>query len=199
MNPDGTGQHPLTADNDTRDYGPAWSPDGSRIAYWGRVGIGAGDIYVMNSSGTNQKPLTDAVDSDTSPAWSPDGQTIAFNSDRRYGYNEIFVMNSDDTGQTPLGSLDEGQDPSYSPDGRSIAFWRRYDPSNSSQILAVDADGTDLRYLSHFHTPGLRPSAGLSPRDRRPRARRPPLGGSRNPADRRAERRAVFRGEVPSG
>ncbi len=61
MNPDGTGQHPLTADNDTRDYGPAWSPDGSRIAYWGRVGIGAGDIYVMNSSGTNQKPLTDAV------------------------------------------------------------------------------------------------------------------------------------------
>ncbi len=73
-------------------------------------------------------------------------------------------MNSDGTGQTPLGSLDEGQDPSYSPDGRSIAFWRRYDPSNSSQILAVDADGTNLRYLSHSTRQDYNRAPASSPR-----------------------------------
>jgi Tol biopolymer transport system component len=49
---------------------PAWSPDGRSIAYQR-----AGDIWVMNSDGTNQKKLTTGGGS---PDWSPDGTKILF-------------------------------------------------------------------------------------------------------------------------
>ena len=51
MNPDGTGQINLT-NNVAFDGGPAWSPDGTMIAFQTtRDGLG-GDVYVMNADGT---------------------------------------------------------------------------------------------------------------------------------------------------
>ena len=52
MNPDGIGQTRLT--NNTADYvHPAWSPDGSKIAFQSSL-EGNDEIYVMNADGTGK-------------------------------------------------------------------------------------------------------------------------------------------------
>jgi TolB protein len=118
VNADGTGLVRLTSNN-VNDEGPAWSPDGTRIAF-------ASDyqIFVMNAEGTGLKRLTHDNAFDIEPAWSPDGTKIAFSTDRGRGKNSvIFSMNADGTGVTQL-TKDPGYDiqPAWSPDGTKIAF-----------------------------------------------------------------------------
>jgi Tol biopolymer transport system component len=76
--------------NAALDSGPAWSPDGAKIAFWSDRG-GNRDIYIMNADGTGQERLTFDPATDSSPSWSPDGTMIAFRS-QRDGDSEIFVM-----------------------------------------------------------------------------------------------------------
>ena len=66
MNADGSEQTKLT-DNSAFDSWPAWSPDGSQIAF-SRTGIGGG-LYIMNADGSDPTFL----DGGSHPAWSPDG------------------------------------------------------------------------------------------------------------------------------
>ena len=64
-------------DNDTLDARPAWSPDGSQIAF-SSARDGNEEIYVMNADGSDPTRLTDSPSAETWPAWSPDGSQIAF-------------------------------------------------------------------------------------------------------------------------
>lgn len=56
-------------------FRPAWSPDGSRIAF-----VGDGGLFVASSQGGDITELTDcrSVVCTGSPTWSPDGSRIAF-------------------------------------------------------------------------------------------------------------------------
>jgi Tol biopolymer transport system component len=84
---------------------PAWSPDGTRIAYLCRAGGSDFEICVMNADGTGQTPLTDNTILDATPTWSPDGQKIVFHKNPAGpGSAQLFVMNADGTGQTQLTS-----------------------------------------------------------------------------------------------
>src|SRR6478609_4815846 len=60
-----------------KDLDPAFSPDGSKIAF-DSTRTGGGDIYVMNADGSGAVRLTTASTEDSQPAWSPDGNRIAF-------------------------------------------------------------------------------------------------------------------------
>ncbi len=70
-------------DGDWDDGDPAWSPDGSQIAFvsnrnedrWRLLG---NDVYVLSLKDGQERRLTDATLGCSSPAWSPDGKTIAF-------------------------------------------------------------------------------------------------------------------------
>jgi TolB protein len=82
---------------------PAWSPDGTHIAYLCRAGGSDFEICVMNANGTGQTPLTDNTVLDATPTWSPDGQKIVFHKNvAGPGSAQLFVMNADGTDPTQL-------------------------------------------------------------------------------------------------
>ena len=97
INPDSTGRVRLT-DHPATDWVPAWSPDGSKIAF--RTDRdGDREIYLMNADGSDKVNLTNdpAFDGLNPGAWSPDGSKIAFHSDRKGGRLDVWVMNADGT------------------------------------------------------------------------------------------------------
>ena len=63
---------------------PAWSPDGSQIAFAANR-EGNFDIYIMDADGGNQTQLTTNEADDIEPCWSPDGLWLAFSSSRSSG------------------------------------------------------------------------------------------------------------------
>src|SRR5204863_4862231 len=89
---DGRGATDLTVT--ANDTAPAWSPDGTRIAFVSGS-AGSNDVWVMDADGSHRVDLTaDSAAADGAPAWAPAGTQIAFQSDRS-GDQEIFVMDAD--------------------------------------------------------------------------------------------------------
>ena len=146
MNADGSGQANVT-NNAAYDAWPAWSPDGTKIAFNRyREGVGDFEIYVMNADGSAQTDLTNNPADDYNPVWSPDGAKIAFYT-YRGGDWEIYVMNADGSGQTNLTNdpaIDF--DPAWSPDGTKIAFARRID---NNEIFVMNSDGSGQTNLTN--------------------------------------------------
>lgn len=71
---DGTGAHRLTKNQKT-DSAPAWSPDGSRIAFqrqWDETDL-SGQIWTMRSDGTAQHVRTPRSYDAKQPDWQPLG------------------------------------------------------------------------------------------------------------------------------
>jgi len=132
--PDGTGRTLLTA-----GWDPAWSPDGSKIAF---VSDREGDqgLYVMNPDGGAITRVSPRPASDAGPTWSPDGTALAFSSNRAGNRGEIYRINVDGSRLTRLTFSDayEGS-PAWSPDGAKIAFVS--DREGTVRIYLMDPDG----------------------------------------------------------
>jgi dipeptidyl aminopeptidase/acylaminoacyl peptidase len=93
MNVDGTGVSPLTDDGRSRT--PAWSPDGTRIAFlsWEPGSdIRHRDIYMMQADGTDRTRLTTDPAVEDHPTWAPDGTMILFARYRAHGVCELAVL-----------------------------------------------------------------------------------------------------------
>ena len=81
INPDGTNLTQITHTANMSELYPAWSPDGSKIAFSAFVS-GNTDVYVINADGSNLTRLTHHTADDLQPDWSPDGTRIVFVSAR---------------------------------------------------------------------------------------------------------------------
>ena len=81
------------------DYGPTWSPDGSRIAFTERSGTNE-DVYVANAAGTDVRDLTadTAGSTDYAFGWTPDGHILFLSTRSNTGGNFIYSMNADGSG-----------------------------------------------------------------------------------------------------
>lgn len=143
-NPDGSAPTKLT-DNTVLDADPAWSPDGSRIAFQ-RAGSCTNPcraIWVMNADGSGQAALTGFTSNvqDSGPTWSPDGATVAFASTRDGGVKHLFSVSASGGAATQLTSgADADWAPDWSPDGVGILFASTR--TGSSQLFTVAPDGS---------------------------------------------------------
>jgi TolB protein len=126
------GRTPKNLTNDpANDFSPAWSPDGTRIAFSKWRGADRG-IFVMRADGSRLTRLS--TGSDFGAAWSPDGSGIAFS--RGHG---IWLMAADGADPHEITHSEGGdRDPSWSPDGSIIAFSRG---QGSIVIVSVDGSG----------------------------------------------------------
>jgi len=117
---------------------PAWSPDGTRIAF-SSDRTGDHEIYVVSAEGGEPARLTDDPANDTRPAWSPDGDQIAFSSDRT-GNSDLWLMSSEGRYPTPITFDPAGEGrPSWAPDGHNIAFLR-YASDGISDIWVLEGE-----------------------------------------------------------
>lgn len=165
---DGTDLRRLTSDRNG-DQNPAWSPDGTRIAFWksahtgeeGPVLVPGGGLWVMNEDGSSATRLfeQEEVIGSSSPIWSPDGSRIAFSfievlSEDPFEYEiHLQVINADGSDLRRLVRTDWHRRPSWSPDGTRLAFARASEDGGDVQIWTVNADGTGLTQLTSL--PGM--------------------------------------------
>ena len=131
MNADGSGKAQFSGITQPFPYAPAWSPDGTKLAF-----ASGGEIWVINADGTNERRVTTNTSTDTDPAWSPDGAKILFAK----GGSGISVINADGTNETFLTGSGDLQ-PAWSPDGTKIAFRRGGGAERG--VYTMDANGAN--------------------------------------------------------
>ena len=118
MNADGIGVEQVTSDPLSRSADqPAWSPDGSSIAF-----ARGGGISILELSSGEARELTD---DGWAPSWSPDGRWIAFIRTVEYEESHVWRIPVSGGEATQL-TLDRffRRSPTWSPDGARIAFAR---------------------------------------------------------------------------
>lgn len=147
---DGTGEIRLTREEGGR---PAWSPDGSRLAFE-RLVDGEFALFTMNADGTGVARITELEPADPPegppsafhPAWSPDGSRVVFASPRT-GEGDLYVVAAEGGPATRLLASPEPEgNPDWSPDGERVLFQRHV--AGGTEIWVVGADGTEPRRLS---------------------------------------------------
>ena len=117
---------------------PAWSPDGSHLAYV-TFEQGHAVVYVQSLLTNQRVVVANYSGSNSAPAWSPDGKQLAIVLTRDGG-SQIYMAKPDGSDLHRLtfsGEIDT--EPNFSPDGQSLLFTS--DRGGSPQIYRMAVEG----------------------------------------------------------
>ncbi len=168
MKADGSELTNLT-NNLATDMFPAWSPEGTRIAFTSDRS-GDTDIYVMNADGSSLSRLTNDRGYEDYFSWSPDGQRIIYTaSENSLNQNgRLMVINAD--GSNKIALMDQPGSYTFlgwSPDGQTIVYQAtNLGDTKDTSIMSANVDGKNTldgpyfegdsgrwHYQIHWETP----------------------------------------------
>jgi Tol biopolymer transport system component len=183
---DGTGLHYLTPGIPAKDGNivgfdgtPAFSPDGSQIAYLHAQGVVKDDqiphtdVMVMSTDGSHKRGVTHIAAFAGGPAgmrWSPDGKRLVYSFEtsgtgKPANSLALFVIGVDGSGQRQLTpwALGAGGIPAWSTSGL-IAFRAvTNEESGVGNFYTIRPDGTGLTQVTHFVGQTISHQVGVSP------------------------------------
>ncbi len=135
---------PIVNDPQRDEKGPAFSSDGSQIAF--HVSDSVGGIFLAGATGESVRRVTE---NGFDPAWSPDGKQIAYGTEEvndplsRLGISTLFVVNA--AGGAPRKLVDgDGVQPSWSPSGNHIVYWSNVGGQRDLYVVPATG-GTPVR------------------------------------------------------
>jgi len=152
---------------------PAWSPDGSQIAFQSgsAIAIGFNDsnaqppstLWLVSAEGGEPRQLTDVgnpVGGHGAPSWSPDGKRIAFDSSDYATYVVWSVSLQSGDLKKLSGKFKSATDAAYAPDGKSVYFitdlggaLQKVNVSETGDVIGepvkiLDVSGSRIRQVS---------------------------------------------------
>ena len=147
---DGSDRTDITSTSRADSSQPAWSAEGTRIAFVSSRDIIIPEIYVMTATGGHPTRLTNNFIADVEPSWFPSDARIAFR--RGVGANpqtqaDIYALALDDNAN-PVGTevqltTNPANDimPAVSPDGKRIAFASDRDGDYEIYVMKAAPEG----------------------------------------------------------
>jgi dipeptidyl aminopeptidase/acylaminoacyl peptidase len=128
------------------DDGAAWSPDGTRVAFYRQTGTLTADVFVVDADGSHVQNLSrGTANFSWAPTWSPDGSRIAYvaSDDTK---EQLVTIRPDGSDRQPIPgtAVDPNRQlrsPDWSPDGHWIGY------SLTDGLHLIRPDGSDPRFL----------------------------------------------------
>jgi Tol biopolymer transport system component len=182
MNPDGTGRAALTSGAGGCQSQASYAPDGSIVFENFDFATGDDAVWGMNADGSGQHRIVGLEPAPggvgfafaTDPNVSPDSRTLTF-----VGWDGsllgpapafepaqgLFSSGLDGSNRAQLlpYSLDLAIKHDWAPDGSRILVGTNanfFDAADSANCATIAPDGSDLRYLTHYHEPGVNAFCG---------------------------------------
>ncbi len=161
VNADGTGAVDISGGT-WGDRNPAWSPTGNLIAFNRGYADDDGlyELWVMDPTGANQRPLVQdnsspntsggvpygsEVGTTQQPSWNPNGSSVVFAGQDSTNTNNCCDLFEVDVSGGTLRQITTGSnafEPSYAPDGSHIIY------SADGDVRAINPDGSNDRLLA---------------------------------------------------
>lgn len=131
---------------------PAWSPDGTQLAFSSKRG-GVEQIYVMRADGSGMRPVTRGPVPASQAAWAPDGKRLAITGRGR----DLTIVDLAGGAEQVIASVAGSAEwPAFSPDGKRIAF--SSPRGGAHQVYVVDTEGGPPRAITNAAHPASHPT-----------------------------------------